>query len=320
MKSWNSKFKITILTIGFFVFFPMVSLGAKLYLEPAQGEYHQSDIFIVELRIEVDECINLVKADLSFSEDNLEIVDFSRGESILTLWINPPFIDQEKGLISFIGGVPGGYCGKIQGDPGPSNLLGRAIFRVKDIPFQGLEEKRATINFLDTSEVFLNDGLGTKSELFLKGASFKILTKSASPKDEWQEELRKDTFPPEPFEIEIRREPTVFEGKYFIIFSATDKQSGIDHYEIKEGQREWREAVSPYLLEDQTLEGTIKVMAVDMAGNKRIQEISPKKEEIERKVKRKDWKRILFWLMLVLIGGMIWWAIRKLKIKIRRLK
>jgi hypothetical protein len=65
--------------------------------------------------------------------------------------------------------------------------------------------------------------------------------------NEWREKLLNDTSPPEPFEIQIQKNPAIFDGKYFIVFYTTDKETGVDYYMVKEGEREWKIAKSPYL-------------------------------------------------------------------------
>jgi len=157
----------------------------------------------------------------------------------------------------------------------------------------------------------LNDGFGTPAKLTLKEAVFTILTEKAEvPKEEWQEELAKDDIPPEPFEIKISQDPNIFGGKYFIVFSTTDKQTGIDHYEVKEGKIDWKRAESPYLLEDQSLKSIIKVKAVDKAGNERIAEYIPPK------------KPFPYWVIIpLLVGvGIGYWLYRKSKIKYQKSK
>lgn len=275
---------------------PIGAGAAILYLEPASGEYHSGDTFIVEARIDTEgECINTVKVDLSFSKDILEVIDFSQGNSILTLWLQTPKIDQKSGSVSFTGGIPGGYCGPLPGEPGKPDLLLKLIFRLTS---GGL----SSVNFGKGSVVLLNDGFGTPAKLTLKEAIFTILPeKREIPKEEWQEEIGKDNIPPEPFEIKIHKDPSIFEGKYFLVFQTVDKQTGIDRYEVKEGKRNWKIAESPYLLEDQSLKSIIKVKAVDKAGNERIAEYIPAK------------KLFPYWIIiLVLIGaGIIWWIITK---------
>ena len=90
------------------------------------------------------------------------------------------------------------------------------------------------------------------------------------PQNEWLKELTKDTIPPETFPIEIHQTPIIFDGKYFITFSTTDKQTGVDHYEVKEGKKDWKIVQSPYILANQKLTDETQVKAVDKAGNERI--------------------------------------------------
>jgi hypothetical protein len=301
------------LIFAFYLLLPFSVNAAVLYLEPSQGEYHQGDTFIVEARIDTEgECINTVKAIVGFPKEILEAKDFSTGNSILSLWLENPKIDQKEGLISFVGGIPGGFCGPLPGEPEKPNLLGRIIFRVVS---RDVSRSLAQVAFRNDSQVLLNDGFGTPAKLILKGAVFTILPEKLEiPKEEWQEELAKDDIPPEPFEIKISQDPNIFGGKYFIVFSTTDKQTGIDHYEVAEQRRtlrqttlNWKRAESPYLLEDQSLKSIIKVKAVDKAGNERIAEYVPPQ------------KPFPWWIIIpILVGaGIGYWFYRKSKFKIQ---
>jgi hypothetical protein len=305
----------TLLLFGV-ILFPNIACAAKLYLEPSEGEYYQGDTFIVKVKIDTeDECINTVEAKIEFSQDILEPIDFSRGDSILSLWVKEPNFSVIScnepggscGLVEFSGGIPGGYCGIIPGDPGESNLLGEIIFRAISSNISPISTQVA---FQNNSQVLLNDGFGTSSKLTAKGAVFTISPeKLKPPKDEWQEEIRKDTILPEPFQIEVLKEPLMFEGKYFIIFQTLDKQTGLDYYEVKEGKKDWQKAESPYLLKDQNLEGIIKVKAVDKAGNERIAEHSPLK--ITKKVTKKTLKIIFIYGAIIVCLIMVGWTIKK---------
>lgn len=283
------KSKIIILIITF-VLFPIISFAATLYLEPSKGRYQSGDIFIAEVKIDTEEdCINAIEANLNYDKDILQAIDFNYGQSIITLWVKPPEINQKSGRISFSGGIPGGYCGKILGDPNPTQIL------VK-VSFQANNKGEAKINFLDGSQVLLNDGLGTPTKITTKGAVFNILPgKLEIPKNEWQKEIKKDNIPPEFFEIEIHQEPSVFNGKYFIVFFTTDKQTGIDYYKVKEGRREWKIAQNPHLLKNQKLTDEIKVKAVDKAGNERIVIIGPR-------YPLKWYEQSFVWIIMVIIG------------------
>ncbi len=297
----NKKLKIILLFSIFSFIFPVSSVKAAiLYLEPASGQYHSGDTFITTIRIDTEkECINTVEANLKFSQDILEAVDSSQAKSIISLWVKSPVIDQKSGLISFSGGIPGGYCGIIPGDPGKTNILGEVIFKVPD---SLNENKMAEINILSNSQVLLNDGLGTPAQTKNRGAVLNLLSeKTEAPKREWEEKVSKDNILPEPFQTEVNRNPAIFGGEYFITFSTTDKQTGIDYYQVKEGERDWKQASSPYLLEDQKLKSIIEVRAVDKAGNKRIAEYTPPKKPIH------------FWIiiLILLVGVMSLWFIKK---------
>ena len=289
---WQFKIQnLLIILIINFIFVPTVVFGAILYSEPEEGQYYLEDVFVAEIKINTEgEEINAIKVDLAFSQDVLEIKDFSQGNSILALWPEGPSFSNQTGKIHFIGGIPGGYSGE-------DGLLGKIVFGAK-------KGGKALVQIEDSSQVLLNDGLGTLAELTSKGGFFTIFPeKREIPEDEWKRELEKDDIPPEPFEIIISQDPTIFEGKYFIIFSTVDKQTGIDYYEVKEGKKDWEKSESPYLLENQDLQSIIKVRAVDKAGNERIAEYLPPK------------KPFPWWIIIgVLAGaGIIWWIIRKRK-------
>ncbi len=169
-------------TFYFLLSLPSYVEATKLYLEPTGGNYYQDGAFLVNVRIDTGgECINTVSADLSFPQDDLEILDFSRENSILKIWLKNPEINRDKGLISFIGGIPGGYCGALSGDSENTNLLGKIVFRIKTP-----ELKTAGIKFLGSSQVLLNDGFGTRAE-----------------------ETERGEVPPEIFQIKITREPLI---------------------------------------------------------------------------------------------------------------
>ncbi len=102
--------------------------------------------------------------------------------------------------------------------------------------------------------------------------------------------------------IELLSDQRVFDGQYFIIFDAQDKQTGIDHYEVLESEPgaesagesgrsdlirrfikgktpQWKVAQSPYLLEDQKLQSEVHVKAVDKAGNERTVKYFPEESK-----------------------------------------
>jgi len=302
----NTKNRWLVLVSIFFVLFSGVSAqGAVLYFEPSTAQVKLGQEIEIKVKIDPEkECINTVKADIEYDKNLLIAKDFLTGNSIITLWLKRPEIKAKEGKISFSGGIPGGFCGRIPGDPGESNILGKIIFKIPEVLVT--ERNIAKIKFLESSKVFLNDGLGTEADLKLKEGEYEIL-KEKSPEKILEKDLNEDKIPPEPFGILILKDPQIFEGKYFITFNTQDKQTGIDHYEVKEGKRNWKVAESPYLLEDQNLTSIIKVKAVDKAGNERIVEFSP---YIPQK-----FPFLLYFIVLILILvvgiGIIWYFIKR---------
>jgi len=291
----SNKFLQIFIGILFSIFIPLGARAATLYLLPQSQIIHQGETFLIEVRLDTEgEEINAIEGNINLPLDLLEFIDFSKGESILSLWVKEPGISDN--LLSFIGGIPGGFKGE--------EKIGRIILK-------GKMEGKGEINFKEGSKVLLNDPLGTPAKLSTFGANFTILAeKLEAPRDQWLQELEKDKIPPEPFEIKIGKSPEVFEGKYFIAFSTIDKQTGIDHYEIKEGKRDWKRGESPYLLVDQSLRNKILVKALDKAGNERMAEIIP-----PYKV---TWKDIIPWIILAVIIGLVIWRLIIKKQQARR--
>jgi len=309
-KTQKLIFILLLSTFGFLFFNPFSTLAAELYLESSEHNYYINETFVVDIRINVKhgENINAIEGFIEFPNDILNVKDFSTGNSILT-FIEKPMINNEKGLISFTGIIPGGYSGRVSGDPGQSNLLGKMIFYTTSTG-------SAQVIFQDDSRVLLSDGEGTPAKLITGRLILEVELpqKIQLQKDEWQEELEKDKIPPEDFKPEIIK----INNKYYLAFSTKDKNSGIDHYEILEkgsgvamgklflGQN-WTEKESPYLLKDQSLSSNIEVRAVDKAGNERI-------------VKLQDtyslpwYKNYFIWVILIIsIFYMTWRIISKRK-------
>jgi len=103
--------------------------------------------------------------------------------------------------------------------------------------------------------------------------------------------------PPEDFTPVTASDPNIFGGKYFVSFATQDKGSGIDHYEISEGNKNSFVRVdSPYLLKNQVLDESIYIKAIDRAGNERVVEIPA--------AHLAQWKKdlIIFAILMLLIA------------------
>lgn len=278
----------------FGIFVASEAQAATLYMEPNQVELKRGDSVTVSIRLDTDEgeCVNVVDGVIKYSE-NIQPVDTSRGASIMSLWVEEPVIDKANRTISFAGGIPNGYCGRIAGDPRLTNNVIDLVFQSPGLQIGQSESGNiANIDFASETHVLLNDGFGTAVSPQMFGASF-VLSRDAGSQlqNPWQESVSGDTLPPEKFSISLERIPNEL-GKYYISFNTTDKQSGIDHYELIEEPLDsknlfgwgaetapWVEAKSPYPLEDQSLNSTIRVRAIDKAGNEYIATYIPEEDK-----------------------------------------
>ena len=199
------------------------------------------------------QAINAVEAHFSFDPRAFSIASISDGGSIINLWLTKPGFSNTSGTLDLSGIVPGGI---VTGD-------GLLVAVTLD-PVAGGTSKGFA---LTGARALLNDGRGTAAKLSFIGAPFSLDSISST--------IAIDTQAPDSFTPEIGSDPNIFGGKYFLAFAATDQHSGIDRYEVMEGPGGiWRPAVSPYLLNDQSLAGDIYVRAIDIAGNFRLEKVT----------------------------------------------
>lgn len=289
-------------------------LAAEIYLESSQSEYAPNEIFSVEIRLNVTppENVTAIEGYLKFDNQSLKAIDFLTGNSIL-MFIETPKINQAQGIVSFSGIIPGGYTGRLPGDPGASNLLGKITFQI-----QKTINPQTSIHFLDNSRVLLDEGKEAKTNLVFKPLEIKISSQEVvfNPLNELEKIKEGDKIPPEEFKPKIVK----IDDQYFLVFNTQDKQSGIDHYEIRFfksnilGQLHQisltEKAINPCPLNISEIKNIIEVKAIDKAGNERIATLYPQ-------IQIKWYQNYLIWGIIILIiiffACLIW--ILKLKIK-----
>lgn len=288
----NARFSSAM--VGIFLLTPFVSQAASLYISPNSPTLYQGDNerFTVRLDVDAEECVNAVSAEVTYP-NNIEPIDVSIGGSIFSMWIEKPVINREARTVSFAGGIPNGYCGRIEGDPRLTNGLIDIIFQSPGFVVggggTGTTSNTATIGFADGATAYLNDGFGTQIALTTYPSTVDLVKSAGSTvQNDWVDFVNSDTQPPNPFSINLERTPNAFSNDYFITFNTADKQSGVSYYEVMEEPLEessffrwgsadapWRETRSPYVLKDQSLNSTIYVRAVDKAGNEYMAVLVP---------------------------------------------
>jgi len=316
MENKKSKRIICIVIFAFCIIKPIATNAAELYLESSQPEYAPNETFSVDIRLNVTppENVTAIESYLKFDNQSLKAIDFLTGNSIL-MFIETPKINQEQGIVSFSGIIPGGYTGRLSGDPGASNLLGKITFQA-----QKTINPQTSIYFLNNSRVLLDEGKEAKTNLVFKPLDIQISSQEVvfNPLNELEKIKEEDKIPPEDFTPEIVK----IDEKYFLVFNTQDKQSGIDHYEVatlKEnlfGQltpiSNFEKGESPYPLKESDLTKTIKVKAIDKAGNTRIATLNPY-------VPIKWYKNYWLW-GIILLGIISGYIVYHLKLKSKRQK
>jgi len=282
------NFIIIALIINFLFVFSIK--GAEVSFDKNYQEMLVNQEFKVSIVINTNnESINAIKGEIIFPSNILSLKMINDANSIISLWIEKPQIRENK--IKFSGIIPGGYKGN-------QGLLIELFLKAK-------KEGEGTISFQNV-RMLKNDGFGT--EVSVNISDFRITIKGEMPPNQITPLEIIDNNPPESFTPIISQDPAVFNGKYFLVFSTQDKESGIDHYEVKEGKGHFVRAKSPYLIKNQKLNEEIIVKAIDKKGNERISVVKPLQ-------KKKSWytgyKTFIIILLIIVIALILFHFFKK---------
>jgi hypothetical protein len=212
----------------------------------AVGDEYKVDFSLTSRDVELNALEGIVSVP-----KNLTLVRVMEGGSIVNFWVHNPSdtANQSTDSITFSGVIPGGYAGE-------NGKLFSIIFKV-----QGVGTAKVSI---EKTLAFVNDGAGSKTPL--SAIPLELTVYKVGSGLMVDDGLGLDKTPPEVFLPEVGQDSHIYDGKKFVVFSATDKDSGIDRYEINEGSG-FVTAVSPYILTHQNGSVKIIVRAIDRAGN-----------------------------------------------------
>ncbi len=218
--------------------------------------------------------VNALEATIYFRNDTFEVESVSEKNSIISHWIErpeEPSTCREVCEIKFSGVIPGGIKGILS--PYYEGYREAEIIRLVLIP----KKPGANRVTIEDAKVLLHDGKGTRASITTEPL---LVNVSAEGAGNPPTPIKEDGLPPEAFEPLISRDPALFGGEWFVVFTTEDKESGIDHYELQEEKwwdiipfvkkEEWKIAESPYVLEDQNRESRVRVKAIDTRGNETI--------------------------------------------------
>jgi hypothetical protein len=287
----NYFLKSNFFFLGILFLLPFSLFASGVSLSAPKTKYVVGESVLIMVKVDGGgSSINTVSGSVNFSPGDWEVNEVRYGASIISLWVTKPTVDKVAGNISFVGGVPGGFNGGV----GTLFTIVAKAKRIGVLPFD-----------LKDIHVLLNDGKGTEM-MGLKNGPLSLSIEKAIPKPisvgesqtgkaldsdevagvvETESILPPDLVVPEHFVPLVGAHPSLFDNAYFVSFSSVDKDSGIDHYEVREipdflidGLSElfatpWKSATSPSVLSYQHWGTRVSVRAYDQVGNSVVETV-----------------------------------------------
>jgi len=262
----------SIVLILVFKFTSLVTYAAEVTFKVVDNPTPQESVTVVEVRLDPKGGqLNALEGVIGLLGEarNITTVLVETGGSVISLWPNEPEYSKEEGVIRFTGGAFTSF---------PENGL---LFRLRIFSEQSSD---ITLSWLGGS-AYKNDGLGTVEPISSRSLNIAV-TKSipnqisnSSP----------DSSPPYFDFVEVGNDGDTNEGKYFVSFHASDDVSGIDRYEVVEGQITTEVDNGIYVLNDQDRKTKVVLIAYDKAGNSTSIKVPDKYD----------------WLLKVVVGGIL---------------
>jgi len=252
---YTKTFSLIVLVICTLAVFgvPNVTLASDVFFKVVSGDVQVDAPTIIELRINPEgKNLNAVEGTILLSEESsnaISKVTIETGGSVLGLWAEVPTYSVEEKTIRFSGGSFSGF-----------NEEG-LLFRIR---ITASKAGIAKLSLLRGS-AYLNDGLGTEDTI-----SARSITVALAPSNPSQlQSASVDTSPPKFDSVVVSRDESVYDGKYFVSFHATDDISGISHYVVTENEISNETTEGVYVLQNQDRDTRVVIVAYDNAGNSR---------------------------------------------------
>ena len=296
MKKYISIVLGVIVLVSLIIVVPASASAASVRLETAKTDLSVGDTAVITIKVDAEgKTINTIEGNVVFTSPalNLAVQEFSLANSAFGLWPRTPSLSADAKVVSFVGGVPGGF-----------SIEGATLFKMI---VEAKSEGTITISPEDFA-AYINDGSGTKVSMQAKGLTMKVGPKKAGSvvNNEWQTIVAADKTAPEDFIIVMGQDESLFDGRKFAFFSALDNQSGIDHYEVSENGAPAVRSGSTYVLTTQDGVVNLQVTAFDKAGNKKVASYSgePKADGI-------SWLSIIVVVLAVVIVRFVFKRLRR---------
>lgn len=215
---------------------------ATIQFTPSASSPHS---FSSEIWIEAgDTPINAIEGTLQLPK-GIDVQSVSVANSSMTQWLQEPYYVPSKNSISFAGGVMEGIA--------PHQ-------KARLFTLYGSSTQMTAANFSLTASAYSADGTGAQEQV----KTVTVTTPAAAVTNP----AINDHTPPKNLVVDIGRDASLFNNQYFLSMSAVDAESGIDHFEVKEGLNGvFHRVDSLYVLKNDPGSTYIEVHAVDKAGN-----------------------------------------------------
>jgi hypothetical protein len=258
MKKLSNK-KIYFILAFSAIFLPFSVFASNVYIDTDHQEFFVGNTIMFSVRVDSEnKNINAIEGNvlMDYEADSISLIDINTSGSKFSLWPGKPLPSANNINVSFAGGSPGGF-----------NSKDAIVFNI----VLKLQKVGQIILTPDNIGVYLNDGKGTKDKVNVKNLAIDVLPEKSDSKiiNDWSSLISNDKTPPEPFEIYLGQEGSVFDGRKFLSFSTTDEQSGIAYYEVTEGDLPPVRSNDTYILQEQNKPVKVTVVAYDSAGNTR---------------------------------------------------
>lgn len=260
------KIKIVILFTAL-VLFPLLTKAEAILISSTQKEVETTKEHEIKVAFYSNQQIpaNGLEGKISLDLDLLNNLYIKDGNSAASLWIIKPElkINNNTGEINFSAINPSGINGY--------------LFSI----FYTAQEEGSVV-LKSEGNALLSDGKGTQIKLENSNLVINIVKNTGEIKiagnDLKVNNINIDKTPPEDFEIFVSKDEKLFNNKWFAVFNAQDKDSGIAFYEALESdsdlnttkEKNWQKTTSPHLFKNQSPTNFLYIKAVDKNGNYKI--------------------------------------------------
>lgn len=221
------------------------------------GELKVGNVSLVDVYIDTDSKeINTLEGSVII-DGSVQVVSINTAGSVFSLWPNKPSYGSD-GSITFVGGTTDAVFG--------------SRLKVFTVALKPTSKERISFSFKNMT-AYLADGSATSFSFISEPTTFEVGVGIDTPINELANKVLSDRTPPEPFTILRARDSSVFDGKYFISFGTNDDETGIQRYEVKEGDLPRVRTGSTYVLQKQNVRDDVEVYVIDYAGNERVEKI-----------------------------------------------